>query len=391
MSIAHSRLPQDLSDLVGRIYDCTLDPRLWKTTLEEVSAVFEGKAVQFALTDIKRRNYLITENVGVDDAWMEAQQKHCRDIHYHEQRIRDNGLSMGEPMIFTRDIPPTLLETLPYFNEWSKPQGLVDFAHLNLVRSPNRVSFLGVFRHENSGVFSPRDIELLRFLIPHVRRAVTISNVLEAKSVRETRMAETLDALNLGVVLADEDSRILHANRSAEDMLRSNGPVKGVGGKLRAENASASAEIKSAIELATSRERKIEKKGIAVRLSDDCEAPVIAHVLPLGEGEPRTFIEPKAAAAVFISTPMDEGACVATLKGLYGLTVGEAKALAPILSGKTAPEAADELGVAVSTARTHLKNIYAKTNVTKQSELMKLAASVMPPVSEAPGTTALKT
>ncbi len=52
-------------------------------------------------------------------------------------------------------------------------------------------------------------------------------------------MAETLDALKVGVVLASEDSRILHANRAAEEMMRDGGPLRGRGGVLRAEGGAA--------------------------------------------------------------------------------------------------------------------------------------------------------
>jgi hypothetical protein len=41
---------------------------------------------------------------------------------------------------------------------------------------------------------------------------VTISNALEAGTIEKARMADTLDTLQIGVVLADKGSRILHAN-----------------------------------------------------------------------------------------------------------------------------------------------------------------------------------
>jgi hypothetical protein len=88
--------------------------------------------------------------------------------------------------------------------------------------------------------FGDREIEVVRLLIPHVRRAVTISNVLDVQAIEKARMAETLDALKLGVVLANEDSRILHANRAAEAMMRDGGPLRGRGGVLRAEGGAAS-------------------------------------------------------------------------------------------------------------------------------------------------------
>ncbi|MEQ1755128.1 MAG: alpha/beta fold hydrolase [Micropepsaceae bacterium] len=55
-----------------------------------------------------------------------------------------------------------------------------------------------------------------------------------------------------------------------------------------------------------------------------------------------------------------------------GLTVAEARLAAKLLQGLQISEAAKELDVSVLTARTHLKNIFAKTGARRQSELIRL-------------------
>jgi hypothetical protein len=178
----------------------------------------------------------------------------------------------------------------------------VDTAQIHLMRAPTRYSALGFGRKESVGVFGDREIEIMRLLVPHVRRAVTISNVLDAQAVETARMAETLDALKLGVVLANEDSRILHANRAAAEMMRDGGAIRDRGGLLRAEGGAASVEIRSAIKQAASDESGIGKTGLAVRLTEEeDEAPVVAHVLPLAGGEVRSRLQSAAVAAVFMT------------------------------------------------------------------------------------------
>ena len=60
------------------------------------------------------------------------------------------------------------------------------------------------------------------------------------------------------------------------------------------------------------------------------------------------------------------------LERLYGLTPAEAKLAALLAHGKSVTEAADELHITQNTARTHLKHIFQKTGVKRQSELVKL-------------------
>src|SRR5215475_13342670 len=63
---------------------------------------------------------------------------------------------------------------------------------------------------------SARDIELGRLLLPHLRRAVMISKVLDVHTITGTQMAEALDTLRSAVVFTNEHGTILHANRAAE-------------------------------------------------------------------------------------------------------------------------------------------------------------------------------
>ena len=185
------------------------------------------------------------------------------------------------------------------------------------------------------------------------------------------RMAATLDALKLGVVLADADGRILYANRAAQEMMRDGGPLRDRGGVLRAESGAASAEIRAAIRHA-GRGSGNGRTGHAVRLAELDHTPVVAHVLALAAGEP----EPGAVAAVFINPAVDDGESAQAVAATFGLTPAETRVLGRVLSGSSVAKAAAELGVAATTARTHLDSIFAKTGVSRQFQLLRLAAQI---------------
>jgi DNA-binding CsgD family transcriptional regulator len=184
-------------------------------------------------------------------------------------------------------------------------------------------------------------------------------------------MAATLDALKLGVVLANADGRILYANRAAQEMMREGGPLRDRIGVLRAESGAASAEIRAAIRQA-GRGSGNGRTGHAVRLADLDHAPVVAHVLALAAGEP----EPGAVAAVFINPAVDDRESAQAVAATFGLTPAETRVLGRVLSGSSVAKAAAELCVAATTARTHLDSIFAKTGVSRQFQLLRLAAQI---------------
>ena len=65
---------------------------------------------------------------------------------------------------------------------------------------------------------------------------------------------------------------------------------------------------------------------------------------------------------------------------LHGLTPAELRCLAEIALGRNVPEAAAALGVAATTARSHLNSIFEKTGTASQAELVRLVASFAPPL-----------
>jgi DNA-binding CsgD family transcriptional regulator/PAS domain-containing protein len=371
--------PQALSDLIGSIYDCTLDPSRWGATLLEVRDALECQNAALRLSDLRRDRFLICKTVGIERHWDEQHAKYLPEIH---TRLAENVASLpslDEPLVLSRHYPRGAVATSPFVQEFLKPQGLVDNMMCLLMKTPTRLAGFSAARNERQGHITDREVALTCLLLPHIRRAVMISNVLDAQTIERARMAEALDALRCTVVLTDAQGMILHANRSAEHMLRDGGPVNSVCGILRAKVPTAAAELRAAIGLAAQAEADIGKIGLAIRLTEPEMPPVFAHVLPLTGSDLRTRLRPAAVAAVFIAGTPDERDAADLMAAAFGLTPAETKVLASLLAGRTLAETAGTLGIAVTTAKTHLDNIFSKTEVTRQADLMRLGTGLIPP------------
>jgi DNA-binding CsgD family transcriptional regulator len=365
---------QDLSHLIGRIYDCVLDPLCWEATLADAVDLLCCHGAVLHLSDLRHNRLLMHKEVGLDACWLEKVDRYLPDMH----SLMPSEPILDEPHVLSRHVDRAIVDVSPYVQNWLRPQGIIDVAQLFALHTSSRLSGLGLSRHESVGVFRDRELHMMRLLLPHVRRAVTISNVLDVQTIEKARMIEALNALKVGVVLANANSRIVHANRAAEKMMRDGGPLRDRGGLLLANGRAASAEISAAIGHAARNESEIGKTGLAVRLTGEDEAPIVAHVLPLAGGEVRTRLEPAAVAAVFVNPEVDDAANAKVVASTFKLTPAETRVLRCVLSGKTLAEAAAELDVATSTARTHLDNIFLKTGVSRQSELIRMVAKIAP-------------
>lgn len=363
----------ELSELIGRIYDCTVDPSRWEPTLAAIARALRGERAILCLNDLQRDRALIEKSVGWEASWLQKRAQHLPEIHAALRPWLLNRTNLDEPFVATREIPARQLEGSAYVRECLRPLGIADVAHFFLISTPARYSELAIFWQDRHGPMTKHEMELGALLLPHLRRAVTISNVLDISTIERTWMTQALDVLRHGVVLTNDEGAVLHTNRSAERMVQTGGPIVIRAGKLHANSAFANSELQKAIRLAARDESQLGKTGTAIRLTEPDVPPAFAHVLPMAGGELRTRLQPSAVAAVFIeSAPYDLNRLDA-LATSFGLTAAETRVLATLLSGRTLSETAEALGIARTTVRTHLDNIFSKTGVSRQAELMRLA------------------
>jgi DNA-binding CsgD family transcriptional regulator/PAS domain-containing protein len=364
--------------LIGLIYDCALDPSRWDQTLAEVKDALDCHQLALTLSDLRHDRLLLHKAAGVAPYEMEQLSKHIPEIDATLDGALKSGHSLDEPYVISRHNPATYFETSPHFHQWAKPLGMVDWMVFFLNSTPMHLSCFSGGRHERQGIITQREIELGKLLLPHLRRAVTISEVLDVRTIEGARMAEALDALRCAVVLANEGGTILHANRAAERMLDEDGPIQSLQGVLQATAPSATAELRSAL-VAARNEAGIGKIGLAIRLTDPDVPPIFAHVLPLTGSDFRTRLQPAAVAAVFIGAPPDAQDGADAVAAAFGLTPAETKVLASLFAGHTLVETAATLGITRPTAKTHLEHIFLKTGVTRQAELMRLWTGLISP------------
>ncbi len=117
-------------------------------------------------------------------------------------------------------------------------------------------------------------------------------------------------------------------------------------------------------------------KGIALPMSAHDGERYVAHVLPLTSGARRNAgLAYSAVAALFIRKAALENPAPSEVIGeMYKLTPTELRVLLAIVDIGGVPEVAAALGVAVTTVKTHLSRLFAKTGTGRQADLVKLVA-----------------
>lgn len=175
--------------------------------------------------------------------------------------------------------------------------------------------------------------------------------------------AQALDLLGEAVLVLDTEGQLLGANETARELLAAGDVlVLGCDG-IRARHPEQSRLLRQLIE-AAGRAGRPSRQRAGWRLTlgrRGCSQELEAIVARLDSGRVALFVSDPAGSA----SPPPQRLC-----RLYGLTPTEAVVASRLCGGDRVSDIATELGVAVNTVRGHLKQVFSKTGVHRQAELV---------------------
>ncbi len=178
----------------------------------------------------------------------------------------------------------------------------------------------------------------------------------------------TLNRLPMGVVVVDGMAHVLFMNSpGAEYLAGSDGLSMSPNGLCRASRQHETAKLHNLIRLCVEAEEETLVRALSIS-RDDAERPLSVVVAPLPAEHANGRV-----AVLLINDPASQSLpSVDTVSKLFDLTEAEARLALALGEGQRIEDAAESLGITLNSARTYLKRIFSKTDVTRQAELVRL-------------------
>ncbi|SEB05689.1 LuxR C-terminal-related transcriptional regulator [Variovorax sp. YR216] len=371
---------QQLSDVIGSVYDCALDPALWPATCRTIANLCASTGGGICVHDLKQ--------VQNDQLFV---------FGYQPEFLEKLGSRFSESPMATADVvsnvgdvnslaaEPRQLYESRFYREVLEPYGLTDMMWFPALRNGGRTASLHASRSDQRPCYQQHDVRLFKLLSPHVCRAFAISDALDIRALRSEMLEKTLDGLAAGVYLTASDGHVVYMNAAAERQVRAGRSIRVAQNRLSPIDPVARAALAKSIDAATRADVASPWSEHSVAIPDGVGGGYVATLLPIENGQRSGILAPFAASvAVFmqdpIKVPLMPGEAFARLHGLTGAELRVVLALSQGLGGM---ESAEMLGISEPTVRTHLQRIYAKTGTSRQADLLSLLHRSTPPVRAA--------
>jgi DNA-binding CsgD family transcriptional regulator/PAS domain-containing protein len=371
-----------ISDIVAKVYDAAIEPKRWHSALQLLGTTVSAKSDAISIQDPHERSINIQHRWGDDPHWTRLfEEKYAATVPFYPVLASaDIDDVMTNEDLVMRLGDRSVLNGV-FFKEWVEPAGYCDCMAAVLMRTGRRVATLNVFMSIEHGPVKPHELDIVRRITPHLRRAVTINNLLDMNAFRASTFDSVIDAMSIGVVLVTDTGMILHANAAAKDLVTGTKGLKDQYGKLRITQRLGQKHLDNALLLCGANEAGMGPLGIGVPATAASGRPLSLHVLPLKRRKTLSGFDSTVAAAVIIAEPGQAMTLPEeTLCGLFGLTGTEARVLVQLMAGGGRAEVADRLGIAAETAKSHLGRIFEKTETSSQAELRQLVQELTPPL-----------
>jgi DNA-binding CsgD family transcriptional regulator/PAS domain-containing protein len=368
---------QSLSDTIGALYDCALDPQLWPDTCRKIADLCESTGGGICVHDMR---HVQNDQLFVFGYQPEFLEKLGSQYAQSPMAAADIVADIGDVNVLSTD-RQKLLESR-FYREVLAPFGLMDMIWFPALRTGGRMASMHASRKDKAPHYQQIEIGLFKLLSPHVCRALTISDALDVRTLRSEMLEKTLDVLAAGVFLTARDGRVVYMNAAAERQVKTGTAIRILNNRLDPVDHAARAALSNAIDRSAANDDDGDASERSLAIPDENGAGYIATLLPVQRGQRRDIVAPFAASvAVFMQDPLEAPMMPGeAFARLHKLTGGELRVLLALAQGLGAREAADMLGISEPTVRTHLQHMFAKTHTLRQVDLLRLLQTSTPAV-----------
>jgi DNA-binding CsgD family transcriptional regulator len=365
-----------LDETIGALYEAAAFPEEWSAALEKVARLSRSRFAQLLLWNTRSNSC----EYSIIGAVRGLEPDPANDLAYQNyygaidpRRPRSYGENAGKVTTCSQLLDESFVRKSEFYNDFMIPCGSRWTLGVSIPINTAIHATFAMLRAPEMGAYQRSDLEQLGRLLPHLTRAAKLKARLSDLNRPKNAAVSGWDAIAAPMIFVDGVCRLLFANSAAEELLAIGRAIVVRNGKVLAADPTSTALLRERVSLAMPKGRK---RGLAGALRLPClDGPdtLFALVAPVGAHASNTPPTGEPLATIIIANPLKGKSLTGRdLVTWFGLSQGEAQLALDLATGKRPDEIADLRGVRISTVRTQMHSLFAKTRTAGQTELVRL-------------------
>lgn len=354
---------------IAALYTAAVDPKQWDTALNALTRLGDARAANCFVHDIHTGAFLEYRYTGYGANWATGYAEHYHAFDLARQVLMSEP--SGRMYAMHRFLSHRTIARSEYYQEFYIPEGL-RYSCGGTQLDGDRRLILAVHRPVGHRPYDDLTIRELQRVLEHLPNVLRVRQTAAQVQGGAAMTSAALDALPHAVMIVACDMRVRYMNSAAISLLANSTEID-----VRADRL-----VASSAQIAPQLAQKVRKAGTPGQTSDplpvyafdaDGRPTLEIRVAPLPaqltsefdlQTQPLVIVLPKQRFTSIVRSHADQRP--------FSLSRAEMSVANALASGSTPSEYADRAGVRISTVRSQIKAILAKTGARRIADIVVL-------------------
>lgn len=364
-----SRAEDLANDLIAMIYAALLKEASWQDFLDTLNGAYPGALSTLFFHELRGNTGAMAYVSGSEgrETALEEYESYYSNLNPWMRKVSITPVGRG--IVGEEIVPRDMFNRSEYYNDYIRLNGLETGIGLTLYRDNFCYFLLSTLTDDKDFERNLDRADVLTRIAPHLERVFRYYRSGDFYAAALDLGEGIGDASAIGLILVNEDLRVVRTSAAGRRVLASGEPVGlDAMGRVRFSNA----DLQSSLRLMLDHRRS----GRGAEIVNDSTSAV--RLIRVGAHRPVEFFAGPIVAILVGGAHGDIKPALQDLISTHALSSAEARVFAGIVAGRSLMELAQAAGVKRETIRSQLKSIFVKTGTTSQTDLVRLAAGISP-------------
>ncbi|MFI8619452.1 helix-turn-helix transcriptional regulator [Marinomonas sp. NPDC078689] len=260
------------------------------------------------------------------------------------------------------------------YKRWQNDQNMLDSAWLVVHCTQTHTILLTMQRTVDQGIYHPEELARLNQLVPFIRQAVLLYQQIDQRNVARKTLTSVVNAMPQATLVLNEQAVVIHSNQPAKVFLLEEKLLSVRNERLMfQQNDVQKAYLRSSVQVIRASMGQGEYDADTLFLQRIGRPPLIVLIRPMES----TDVSRGGALVTIVEPAKRKLPKAETIGQYFSLSPAESELCEGLVTGLTLKDISKKSGKTEATIRSYLKNVFIKTNHSRQGELISSILSAL--------------